>query len=862
MKRIQKAQFIPLLLLLLLVVTLVVPTMPSVGIAAQQKVNLGTAESFAILAASAITVAGEVETTTIYGDIGVYPSAAYTGEENVVQTGGGVYRANEVAQKAQDDLSTAYTDAETREGATEIPTQLGGQELTPGVYDSADGTFELTGTLTLYADNPNDAFIFQMESTLTTASASSIVLTGEATVCQVYWQVGSSATLGTNSTFVGHILALQDITATTGVEVEGQLLAMRAVTLDTNTITVVGCTPPDDPDDDAPAISVKKYVSVDGGDTWHDAQSAPGPSVEVGSEVLFKFVVTNTGNVTLTDITLSDDVYGHLSDAALTDPLPVGGDFEYILEETAKEGQHQNTATATGDHEGVTYSDTDAAHYWGYVSDAPAISVKKYVSVDGGDTWHDAQSAPGPSVEVGSEVFFKFVVTNTGNVTLTDITLSDDVYGHLSGAALTDPLPVGGDFKYILEETAKEGQHQNTATATGDHEGVTYSDTDAAHYWGYVSDAPAISVKKYVSVDGGDTWHDAQSAPGPSVEVGSEVLFKFVVTNTGNVTLTDITLSDNVYGHLSGAALTDPLPVGGDFKYILEETAKEGQHQNTATATGDHEGVTYGDTDAAHYWGYVSDAPAISVKKYVSVDGGDTWHDAQSAPGPSVEVGSEVLFKFVVTNTGNVTLTDITLSDNVYDLSGAALTDPLPVGGDFKYILEETAEEGQHQNTATATGDHEGVTYSDTDAAHYWGYVSDAPATGSLTVTKVVSGDTGDMTLPSFEITVTWPEGFLATRTFVDGKSFTWENLVPGVYTVTENQDGLSSEWTVSGEGTVQVTADQTAMTTITNGYEKEIVKDINHEAKLPKTGGNALLTTYWGLILFGTGLLMRRKRK
>ena len=253
MKRIQKAQFIPLLLALLLVIALAVPAMPSVGIAAQQKVNLGTAESFAILAASAITVAGEVESTTIYGDIGVYPNDAYTGEENVVQTGGDVYLADEVAQNAQDDLSIAYTDAETREGSTEIPTQLGGQELTPGVYDSADGTFELTGTLTLYADNPNDAFIFQMDSTLTTASASSIVLTGEATVCQVYWQVGSSATLGTNSTFVGHILALTDITATTGAEVEGQLLALNgAVTLDTNTITVVDCTPPDDPDDDAP----------------------------------------------------------------------------------------------------------------------------------------------------------------------------------------------------------------------------------------------------------------------------------------------------------------------------------------------------------------------------------------------------------------------------------------------------------------------------------------------------------------------------------------------------------------------------------------------------------------------------------
>lgn len=132
---------------------------------------------------------------------------------------------------------------------------------------------------------------------------------------------------------------------------------------------------------------------------------------------------------------------------------------------------------------------------------------------------------------------------------------------------------------------------------------------------------------------------------------------------------------------------------------------------------------------------------------------------------------------------------------------------------------------------------------------------------GSLTV-GIVTGGTGGMTLPPFEITVTGPEGFSATRTFVGGETFTWTNLVPGTYTVTENKTGLSSEWTVTGEGSVQVVADQTAVTTITNGYEKEIVRDTDHEAELPKTGGNAPLMTYSGLILFGIGLLMRRKWK
>jgi len=109
-------------------------------------------------------------------------------------------------------------------------------------------------------------------------------------------------------------------------------------------------------------------------------------------------------------------------------------------------------------------------------------------------------------------------------------------------------------------------------------------------------------------------------------------------------------------------------------------------------------------------------------------------------------------------------------------------------------------------------------------------------STGSLAVTKTVSGDTTGVTLPLFEITVTGPEGFLATRTFVSGETFTWTNLVPGTYTVTEDKTGLSEEWTVTGEGDVEVVADETAVTTITNSYLEEEVRET------PRTGRNELL--------------------
>ena len=497
----KKFRFLSLLVIAVLVVIMAVTGM---SIAQPQSVDLGTARSFAVLAGSAITNTGPTTISgTAGGDVGLSPASgtAITGlttdhVEGTIYTvdafgpDGSVENAD-LLTTAKNDLTTAYNDAANRTVTETIDVQLGGQTLTPGVYDELGaGTFNITGTLTLDAEgDPNAVFIFQASSTLVTASDSKIVLINGAQPCRVFWQVGSSATLGTDSIFVGHILALTSITANNGAEVEGQLLAQE------------------------------------------------------------------------------------------------------------------------------------------------------------------------------------------GAVTLDDNTIINDVC--------------------------------------------------------------------------------------------------------------------------------------------------------------------------------VEDAPSINVEKQVSVDGGDTWLDADSAPGPSIEEGSEVLFRFVVTNTGNVDLTDITLNDDVYDLSGADLTDPLLVGGSFEYILAETAEEGQHQNTATVTGEHGGVTYSNSDVVYYSGLESDIPATGSLTVDKVVSGDTEGITLPSFEITVAGPEGFTATRTLVDGESFTWSNLVPGAYIITENKDKLSNKWAVSGEGTVSVVADQTALSTITNEYKKVT----------PRTGSMVPMMACSGLILIGIGLLMQRKR-
>ena len=206
---------------------------------AQAPVFLGAADDFGVLGASTVTNTGLTEVT---GDVGVSPGTAVTGFPPGI-VNGTIYSAGAVAAQAQSDLTAAYNDAEGRACQVDLTGQdLGGMTLTDGVY-CFSSSVGLTGTLTLDAQgDPNAVFIFQIGSTLTTASASSVNLINGAQSCMVVWQVGSSATLGTTTAFSGNVLALTSNTATTGVTVDGRLLAQNgAVTLDSNTVTRAQC---------------------------------------------------------------------------------------------------------------------------------------------------------------------------------------------------------------------------------------------------------------------------------------------------------------------------------------------------------------------------------------------------------------------------------------------------------------------------------------------------------------------------------------------------------------------------------------------------------------------------------------------
>lgn len=205
--------------------------------AAVLAVDLGGAKDFAVLAGTGITITGP---TTITGDIGTFATTTITGLENLVLNGVN-HAGNSITQQGKIDLGIAYNDATLRTATVSLAAahDLGGSALTPGIYNSPTSLYN-NGVLTLDAEGDSNAvWIFQMGSTLTTASASSVELINGAQSSNIFWQVGSSATLGTGSHLEGTILAQTSITATTNATFTGRLLALDgAVSLDSNTIVI------------------------------------------------------------------------------------------------------------------------------------------------------------------------------------------------------------------------------------------------------------------------------------------------------------------------------------------------------------------------------------------------------------------------------------------------------------------------------------------------------------------------------------------------------------------------------------------------------------------------------------------------
>ncbi|HEY2295095.1 MAG TPA: hypothetical protein VGM86_30705, partial [Thermoanaerobaculia bacterium] len=453
--------------------------------------------------------------------------------------------------------------------------------------------------------------------------------------------------------------------------------------------------------DQNPAIAIQKLTN------GQHVTAAPGPHLTAGSPVAWTYLVTNSGDIYLTDVKVTDD-----KGVAVTCPkasLNPGETMTCTGAGTAVAGQYQNTGTVTASNAcGIPVSAHDVSYYYG--DGAPptpptaCVKIKKYTNGD------DADTAPGPHLPVGSPVVWDYAVTNCGQAALGSVHVTDN-----RGVAVSCPkttLAIGETMHCSGSGTAAAGQYENIGTVTANPPtGSAVISSDPSHYYGDMPPPPpaGITIKKYTNGE------DADTAPGPHIQVGSPVAWDYVVTNSGQTTLGSVHVTDN-----RGVAVSCPkstLAIGETMHCSGSGTATAGQYENIGTVTANPPtGSAVTASDPSHYYGDTPPPTAcIKIKKYTNGD------DADTAPGPHIPVGSPVAWDYVVTNSGQTALSSVHVTDN----RGVAVSCPkstLAVGETMHCSGSGTATAGQYENIGTVTANPPtGSPVTASDPSHYYG---------------------------------------------------------------------------------------------------------------------------------------------
>ncbi len=479
---------------------------------------------------------------------------------------------------------------------------------------------------------------------------------------------------------------------------------------------------------------------------------AQGPNLLVGDTATFTYVVTNTGNVALKNVTVSDDqgvavtfVDGDTNNNSLLD---VNETWTYTGSTIVTAGQYTNIGSAVAlDSTGADPNrvrDTDPSNHFGVQT---GIHIEKATNSIDAD-----RPAQGPNLLVGDTATFTYVVTNTGNVALKNVTVSDDqgvavtfVDGDTNNNSLLD---VNETWTYTGSTIVTAGQYTNIGSAVAlDSTGADPNrvrDTDPSNHFGVQT---GIHIEKATNSIDAD-----RPAQGPNLLVGDTATFTYVVTNTGNVALKNVTVSDDqgvavtfVDGDTNNNSLLD---VNETWTYTGSTIVTAGQYTNIGSVVAlDSTGTDPNrvrDTDPSNHFGVVT---GIHIEKATNGE------DADTGTGPNILVGETATFTYVVTNTGNVALAGVLVTDDrgvdVTFVGGDANNNNLlDVDETWTYTGSTVVTAGQYTNIGTAIFvDSAGNVISDSDPSNHFGV---APPTAVLpaAISGYVFQDGADIETP------------------------------------------------------------------------------------------------------------------
>jgi uncharacterized repeat protein (TIGR01451 family) len=449
-----------------------------------------------------------------------------------------------------------------------------------------------------------------------------------------------------------------------------------------------------------------------------DVPCVPGPTaaveiikrpqaqtVENGAGATFAITVTNSGEVDLGPVAVDDP--RALECNRSLESLPVGAStsYECTVPNVTQPFTNVIVATATTPS-GESVSDEDEAQV---LVATPGIEIHKSPDL--------------LPAERGGIVTFTVGLTNSGEVSLGSVIVRDALAPECSRSLQV--LEEGAGIQYECASAVVAASFTNTISVTGTTPGgasVTGQDEARVVIGG-------LSIEKHLGIGGVPEWQDADTPPGPPVLVGTPIWFWLMVRNTGDAEMSDLTLMDSALD-LSAypeCALPLTLSPGAPFDCVVGPLfAQEGQHSDIAQITGQFAGRTFSAEDGVYYLGYNGSGASIDLEKYIAIDDGD-WQDADSIDAaPEVPAGPDdeplIQFLFAVMNTGAIPLYDVSVVDTDLDLSSCPEIPPLEPGASHQCIVElPRAMPCLQTNVATATGYHNDLPYSDTDAVHYQG---------------------------------------------------------------------------------------------------------------------------------------------